>query len=34
TNELLIYYGASDSVVGLAVANLKDVVTYLKSCDD
>ena len=34
TNELLVYYGASDSVVGLAVANLKDVVTYLKSCDD
>ena len=34
TNELLVYYGATDSVVGLAVANLKDVVTYLKSCDD
>jgi len=31
TNELLVYYGAGDSVVGLAVANLKDIIRYLKS---
>ena len=31
TNELLVYYGACDSVVGLAIANLNDVLTYLKS---
>ena len=32
TGELLVYYGAADSVVGLAIANLKDVITYLKCC--
>ena len=32
TNELLVYYGAADTVVGLAIANLDDVLTYLKKC--
>ena len=31
TNELLIYYGACDSVVGLAIANLDDILVYLKA---
>ena len=31
-NELLVYYGAADTVVGLAIANLKDVIAYLKTC--
>ena len=30
TNELLVYYGAADSVVALAIADLDDVLTYLK----
>lgn len=30
TNELLVYYGAADSVVALAIANLNDILTYLK----
>ena len=34
TNEILAYYGAADSVVGLIMANLGDVVTYLKSCPE
>ncbi|MBU2539690.1 glycosidase [Patescibacteria group bacterium] len=34
TNELLLYYGAADSVVALAIANLKDVIDYLKKCTD
>jgi predicted GH43/DUF377 family glycosyl hydrolase len=34
TNELLVYYGAGDSVVGLAIANLGDIITYLKSCPE
>lgn len=32
TNELLIYYGAADSVVGLAIANLDEIIAYLKTC--
>ncbi|MBA7582976.1 Beta-1,4-mannooligosaccharide phosphorylase [subsurface metagenome] len=32
TNELLVYYGACDSAIGLAVANLDDILTYLKAC--
>jgi len=32
TNELLVYYGAADSVVALAIANLNDIVSYLKKC--
>ena len=32
TNELLVYYGAADSVVALAIANLNDILTYLKKC--
>ncbi|MDP2967095.1 MAG: glycosidase [bacterium] len=32
TNELLVYYGAADSVVALATANLDDVLAYLKKC--
>jgi len=34
TDELLVYYGAADSVVALAIANLKDIITYLKSCPE
>ncbi len=33
TNELLVYYGAADSVVALAVANLDDILDYLKKCN-
>jgi predicted GH43/DUF377 family glycosyl hydrolase len=32
TNELLVYYGAADSAVALAIANLNDILTYLKKC--
>ena len=32
TNELLIYYGAADSVVGLAIADLDEIIDYLKTC--
>ncbi len=32
TNEISVYYGAADSVVGLTIANLGDIITYLKSC--
>ena len=32
TNKLLVYYGACDSVVGLAIANLDDILIYLKAC--
>ncbi len=32
TNELLVYYGAADSVVGLAIGNLDDILVYLKAC--
>ncbi len=31
-DELLVYYGAADAVVGLATAKLGDVIAYLKSC--
>ncbi len=34
TNELSIYYGAADSVVALATANLNDVLDYLKKCKE
>ena len=34
TNELLVYYGAADSVVGLVTANLDDVLEYLKKCTE
>lgn len=34
TNELLVYYGAADSVVALAIANLNDILTYLKKCTE
>lgn len=34
TGELLVYYGGTDSVVGLAIANLHDIITYLKSCPE
>jgi len=34
TNELLIYYGAADSAVALATANLDDILTYLKKCTE
>ncbi len=32
TREMRVYYGAADSVVGLAVANLDEVLEYLSSC--
>jgi predicted GH43/DUF377 family glycosyl hydrolase len=32
TNELRLYYGAADTSVGLAVADLDEVLGYLKSC--
>ena len=32
TNELLVYYGAADSVVSLATAKLDDILDYLKKC--
>jgi predicted GH43/DUF377 family glycosyl hydrolase len=34
TNELLVYYGAADSVVALAIANLSDILAYLKKCTE
>jgi len=34
TNELLVYYGAADSVVALATANLDDVLEYLEKCTE
>lgn len=34
TNELLVYYGAADSVVALATANLDDILSYLEKCKD
>lgn len=33
-DELLVYYGAADSVVSLAIANLNDVLAYLKTCPE
>lgn len=33
-NELLVYYGAADSVVALATADLDDILTYLKKCTE
>ena len=32
SNELRIYYGAADTVVALATANLTDVLTFCKAC--
>ena len=32
TNELLVYYGAADSVIGLIIAKLDDILTCLKAC--
>ena len=34
TKELLVYYGAADSVVALVTANLNDVLGYLKKCKE
>ncbi len=34
TNELLVYYGAADTVVALAIANLNDILDYLKKCKE
>jgi len=31
-NELLLYYGAADSVIGLAIGNLAHILEYLKKC--
>ncbi|MBC7333671.1 MAG: glycosidase [Actinobacteria bacterium] len=33
TNEILIYYGAADSTVALATANLNDLLDYIKTCE-
>ena len=33
-NELLVYYGAADSSVALAVADLGDILEYLRKCKD
>jgi len=33
-DELSVYYGAADSEVGLAIANLNDVIAYLKTCPE
>jgi predicted GH43/DUF377 family glycosyl hydrolase len=32
TNELRLYYGAADTSVGLALANMNDLLEYLKYC--
>ncbi len=32
SKNLLLYYGAADSVIGVAEANLMDVIDYLKKC--
>jgi len=32
TDELRIYYGAADSAIALATANLSDLVAYVRSC--
>jgi predicted GH43/DUF377 family glycosyl hydrolase len=32
TDELRLYYGAADTAVGLATANLSEVLDYLRSC--
>jgi len=32
TREMLIYYGAADTAIGLARANLDDVLEYLSTC--
>jgi len=34
TDELLVYYGATDSVIGLATADLNGVLDYLKKCTE
>ncbi len=34
TKELRLYYGTNDSRVGLAISNMEEVLTYLKSCPD
>ena len=34
TNELLVYYGAADSVVALATASLDDILSYLRKCTE
>ncbi len=34
TNELSFYYGAADTVAALAIANLNDVLEYLKKCTE
>ncbi len=33
-NELYVYYGAADTVTGLATCNLEELLTYLESCKD
>ncbi|MGH2455209.1 MAG: hypothetical protein ACRDHD_02990 [Candidatus Limnocylindria bacterium] len=32
TDELRVYYGAADSSVAVATAQLSDVVAYVRSC--
>ncbi len=32
TNELLLYYGAADTVIGLAIGDLNQILSYLETC--
>ena len=32
TDELRLYYGAADTVVALATANLSEILAYLRTC--
>ncbi len=34
TNELLVYFGAADTVVALAIADLDDILDYLRKCKE
>jgi len=33
-NELLVYYGAADSVIALTIADLADILQYLEKCKE
>jgi predicted GH43/DUF377 family glycosyl hydrolase len=34
TNQLNLYYGAADSAVAVATANLSDCIDYITSCPE
>jgi predicted GH43/DUF377 family glycosyl hydrolase len=34
TNQLNLYYGAADSTVAVATANLSDCIDYITSCPE